>query len=140
MSLIRQVRLLLLATLLLAFAGSVGLTIQSARATLATQLKLKNSDNAALLAQVLGQQRGDAELMALVMSAQFDTGFYRSIRFVAADGKSAVLAHRRTAATGRTGLVRAAVADRFGARRRAGLGWLARARIGRGGEPDRVCP
>lgn len=87
MSLIRQIRLLLLVTLLLAFVGSVGVTIKSARDTLATQLRLKNSDNAASLAQVLNQQKGEAELMALVMSAQFDTGFYRSIRFTAADGK-----------------------------------------------------
>lgn len=85
MSLIRQVRLLLLSTLLLAFIGSAGLTIHSARNTLATQLQLKNNDNAILLAQVLGQQNGDAELMALVMTAQFDTGFYRSIRLVGVD-------------------------------------------------------
>lgn len=88
MSLIRQIRLLLLATLLLAFLGSVGLTIVSARDTLQTQLRLKNSDNAASLALVLTQQKGDAELMGLVMSAQFDTGFYRSIRFTGADGKA----------------------------------------------------
>ena len=87
MSLIRQIRLLLLATLLLAFFGSVGLTIESARQTLETQLRLKNSDNAASLALVLTQQKGDAELMELVMSAQFDTGFYRSIRFKGADGR-----------------------------------------------------
>lgn len=87
MSLIRQIRLLLLGTLLLAFFGSVGLTIQSARDTLQTQLRLKNSDNAAALAMVLTQQKGDAELMGLVMSAQFDTGFYRSIRFTGADGR-----------------------------------------------------
>ncbi len=87
MSLIRQIRLLLLSTLLLAFIGSAGLTIQSARNTLGTQLQLKNNDNAILLAQVLGQQGGDAELMSLVMSAQFDTGFYRSIRLIAVDGK-----------------------------------------------------
>lgn len=88
MSLIRQIRLLLIGTLLLAFIGSVGLTIQSARDTLQTQLRLKNSDNAAALAMVLTQQKGDAELMGLVMSAQFDTGFYRSIRFTGADGKA----------------------------------------------------
>lgn len=87
MSLIRQIRLLLLATLLLAFLGSVGLTIGSARQTLETQLRLKNSDNAASLALVLTQQKGDPELMGLVMAAQFDTGFYRSIRFKAADGR-----------------------------------------------------
>ncbi|MFG5411404.1 LapD/MoxY N-terminal periplasmic domain-containing protein [Piscinibacter sakaiensis] len=87
MSLIRQIRLLLLATLLLAFLGAVVLTIQSARDTLQTQLRLKNSDNATSLALVLGEKKGDAELMELVMSSQFDTGFYRSIRFIGADGK-----------------------------------------------------
>ena len=87
MSLIQQIRLLLLATLVLSFTGSVGLTIQSARDTLETQLRLKNSDNAASLALVLGQQKGDEELMNLVMSAQFDTGFYKSIRLRRADGK-----------------------------------------------------
>jgi diguanylate cyclase (GGDEF)-like protein len=87
MSLIQQIRLLLLATLVLSFTGSVGLTIQSARDTLETQLRLKNSDNAASLAMVLGQQKGDEELMNLVMSAQFDTGFYKSIKLRRADGK-----------------------------------------------------
>jgi EAL domain-containing protein (putative c-di-GMP-specific phosphodiesterase class I)/GGDEF domain-containing protein len=87
MSLIRQIRLLLLATLLLSFLGSVGLTIQSARDTLETQLRLKNSDNASSLAMVLGQQSGEMELMKLVISAQFDTGFYQAIRFVRADGQ-----------------------------------------------------
>ncbi|MEO8281272.1 MAG: LapD/MoxY N-terminal periplasmic domain-containing protein, partial [Ideonella sp.] len=86
MSLIRQIWLLLLATLVLAFIGSAGLTVRSARNTLETQLQLKNSDNAAMLALVLGQQHGDAGLMELVMSAQFDTGFYRSMRFTKADG------------------------------------------------------
>ncbi|WP_418315393.1 EAL domain-containing protein [Piscinibacter sakaiensis] len=90
MSLIRQIRLLLLLTLVLAFLGSMGLTIQSARTTLSTQLQLKNNDNAILLAQVLGQQQGDLELMELVITAQFDTGFYRSIRFIALDGQPSI--------------------------------------------------
>ena len=87
MSLIRQIRLLLLATLLLSFLGSVGLTIQTARDTLETQLRLKNSDNASSLAMVLGQQEGEIELMKLVISAQFDTGFYQAIRLVTTDGQ-----------------------------------------------------
>jgi len=86
MSLIRQVWLLLLGTLLLAFAGAVGVSLVSARDTLQTQLRLKNSDNAASLALALSQQKGERELMALLLAAQFDTGFYRSIRQVAADG------------------------------------------------------
>lgn len=86
MSLIRQIWLLLLGTLLLAFAGSVGVSIHSARDTLQTQLRLKNNDNAASLALVLSQQKGDPKLMELLMAAQFDTGFYRQIRFSATNG------------------------------------------------------
>ena len=87
MSLIRQIWLLLLATLALAFAASVTVNVSSARDTLQTQLRLKNSDNATALALVLSQQKGQMELMELALAAQFDTGFYRRIRFIGADGK-----------------------------------------------------
>jgi EAL domain-containing protein (putative c-di-GMP-specific phosphodiesterase class I)/GGDEF domain-containing protein len=86
MSLIRQIWLLLLGTLLLALLASVTINVSSARDTLQTQLRLKNSDNATALAQVLSQQKGQREMMELVSAAQFDTGFYRSIRFTGADG------------------------------------------------------
>jgi deazaflavin-dependent oxidoreductase (nitroreductase family) len=85
MSLIRQIWLLMLGTVLLAFAGSVTVAVESARGYLQTQLRLKNADNATSLALALSQQKGDKELMALLMSAQFDTGFYRRIRFSNAD-------------------------------------------------------
>lgn len=88
MSLIRQIWLLLLATVLLAFVGSVTVAVDSARGYLQTQLRLKNADNATSLALALSQQKGDPELMSLLMSAQFDTGFYRRIRFVGADGQT----------------------------------------------------
>ena len=87
MSLIRQIWLLLLATLVLAFAASVTVNVGSARDTLQTQMRLKNSDNATALALVLSQQKGERALMELAASAQFDTGFYRRIRFIGADGK-----------------------------------------------------
>lgn len=87
MSLIRQIWLLLLATLLLAFAASVTVNVRSARDALQTQLRLKNNDNATALAQVLSQQKGQRELMELAAAAQFDTGFYRRIRFTGVDGK-----------------------------------------------------
>lgn len=88
MSLIRQIWLLLIGALLVAVLGSVGVVIESERDTLQTQLRLKNSDNAASLALALSQQRGEPQLMELVMAAQFDTGFYRQIRFTAPDGKT----------------------------------------------------
>ena len=90
MSLIRQIWLLLLATLALAFAASVTVNVSSARDTLQTQLRLKNSDNATALALVLSQQKGQMELMELALAAQFDTGFYRRIRFIGADGKALI--------------------------------------------------
>ena len=86
MSLIRQIWLLLLGTLLLAFAASVLVNVSSARNMLQTQLRMKNSDNATALALVLSQQKGERALMELAAAAQFDSGFYRRIRFVASDG------------------------------------------------------
>lgn len=88
MSLIRQIWLLLIGALLLAALCSVGVVIESERDTLQTQLRLKNNDNAASLALALSQQRGEPQLMELVMAAQFDTGFYRQIRFTGPDGKA----------------------------------------------------
>jgi len=87
MSLIRQVWLLLLATVLLSFIGSIGVATTSARDLLQTQVRQKNSDNAAALALALSQQNGDGELMDLLMTAQFDTGYYRRVQLRSADGK-----------------------------------------------------
>ena len=86
MSLIRQVWLLLLGTVFLAFAGSVTVSTTASRDLVQTQLRLKNADNAASLAIALSQQKGDVELMSLLMTAQFDTGAYRSVQLTAADG------------------------------------------------------
>jgi EAL domain-containing protein (putative c-di-GMP-specific phosphodiesterase class I)/GGDEF domain-containing protein len=87
MSLIRQIWLLLAVTLFMAFAGSFGVWMASSRGYLETQLRLKNADNAQSLALSLSQQRGDLALMDLAVSAQFDTGFYKSIRLKDSSGK-----------------------------------------------------
>ncbi len=89
MSLMKQVGLLLAAVVLLALAGAVGVNLLSARDTLEAQLRVKNSDNAQSLALALSQQRGDAQLMELLMAAQFDTGFYRRVRLLRGDGSVA---------------------------------------------------
>ncbi|HEV8312355.1 MAG TPA: LapD/MoxY N-terminal periplasmic domain-containing protein, partial [Burkholderiaceae bacterium] len=86
MSLIRQIRLLLLGVVLLAIAGGVTVNVLSARDALQTQLRLKNSDNAQSLALALSQQHGEVQLMELLMAAQFDTGFYRRVKLVRPDG------------------------------------------------------
>ena len=87
MSLIRQIWLLLLATLGVALVASVTVNTAASRDALQTQLRLKNSDNATALAFVLSQQKGQRDLMELAVAAQFDTGFYRRIRVIGADGK-----------------------------------------------------
>lgn len=87
MSLMRQLGWLLAAVLLLALAGAMGVTLLSTRSTLEAQLRLKDSDNAQSLALALSQQRGDAASMALLLSAQFDTGFYRRIRLTDRGGQ-----------------------------------------------------
>ncbi|HEX6705991.1 MAG TPA: EAL domain-containing protein [Albitalea sp.] len=99
MSLIRQIWLLLIGALVLAFVGSMGVAIGSARDTLQTQLRLKNNDNAAALALALSQQKGDPQLMELLMAAQFDTGFYRRIRLTTLDGHAAFSREATTART-----------------------------------------
>lgn len=86
MSLIRQVWFLVLGVVLASVLGSMAVSAMGMRAMLQTQLQLKNSDNAAALALALSQQGGDAQLMSLLVSAQFDTGHYQSLRWLAADG------------------------------------------------------
>lgn len=88
MPLIRQIWGLVLASVLLALVGAVGVAMHAARDTLQTQLRVKNSDNAASLALALSQQQGDAARMQLLLAAQFDTGFYRHVRWVGPDGKA----------------------------------------------------
>ncbi len=86
MSLIRQIWLLLLSSLLLAFSGSVTVSVSAARDSLQTQLNFKNNDNASALALVLSQQHGDLGRAALLMTAQFDTGYYQEIRLTDPQG------------------------------------------------------
>jgi EAL domain-containing protein (putative c-di-GMP-specific phosphodiesterase class I)/GGDEF domain-containing protein len=89
MSLIRQIWLLIFTVLALAVGGAVAVNLASARDSLQAQVRLKNADNALTLALALSQQRGDRGLMELLVAAQADTGHYRSIRFVPADGAAA---------------------------------------------------
>jgi EAL domain-containing protein (putative c-di-GMP-specific phosphodiesterase class I)/GGDEF domain-containing protein len=86
MSLIRQVWFLLLGVVLAALLGSVAVAALSMRDLMQTQLQLKNSDNATALALAMSQQGGDAQLMELLVSAQFDSGYYQSLVWKRADG------------------------------------------------------
>jgi diguanylate cyclase (GGDEF)-like protein len=93
MSLIRQVWLLVAVTLALAFFGAFGVTVESARQYLETQLRFKNNDSAQSIALSLSQQKGDMTAMELIVASQFDTGYYQSIRLVAPGGKVLVERH-----------------------------------------------
>ncbi|HEX4510189.1 MAG TPA: LapD/MoxY N-terminal periplasmic domain-containing protein [Burkholderiaceae bacterium] len=90
MSLIRQVWLLLALTLVLAFAGAIGVSVDGARHYLQTQLNLKNNDAAQTMALMLSQQKGDPTSLEVVIASQFDTGSYESIRLLAPGGRAVV--------------------------------------------------
>ena len=93
MSLIRQVGLLVLGAVLASLLGAVAVSTYTLRDLLQTQAQLKNSDNAAALALALSQQKGDAELMSLLISVQFDSGAYESLRWRDSGGQLRVERH-----------------------------------------------
>lgn len=88
MSLIRQIWILILSTILLSCAGSVIVSVLTARNSMETQLSVKNNDNAQSLALSLSHQGQDAALLGIAISAQFDTGHYQSIILRAPDGQT----------------------------------------------------
>src|SRR5262245_63185549 len=90
MSLIKQVWVLLIGTLILAFVGSFAVSTQSARQYLRTQLSFKNNDTAQALALTLSQQGGDLTALELAVASQFDTGYYERIRLLGPDGQPLV--------------------------------------------------
>ncbi|KNZ31882.1 MAG: hypothetical protein AD742_15340 [Methylibium sp. NZG] len=94
MPLIRQLRLLLAATMAIALIGSVAVNASAARSYLLTQLQLKNNDNAQALALSLSlslsSQQGDPALLELAIAAQFDTGSYERIHLATPGGATLV--------------------------------------------------
>lgn len=96
MSLIRQIWCLVLGAVVASVLGGVAVSTWSLRELLQTQAQLKNSDNANSLALALSQQKGDAELMSLLISAQFDAGAYESVRWRDAQGQQVFERHIET--------------------------------------------
>ncbi len=88
MSLMRQIAGLVVGVVLAALVGAVGLSALSAKQLMQAQLTQKNADNAQALALALSQQHGDAELMRLLVSAQFDTGAYEFVRWRSGNGEA----------------------------------------------------
>lgn len=90
MSLIRQMTLLVVVAVLLTMGAGLLVTGSTMRELLASQASIKNADNAQSLALAASQQGGDAALIELVLSAQFDTGHYQLLRWRRPDGSIAV--------------------------------------------------
>ncbi|PRY61381.1 diguanylate cyclase/phosphodiesterase [Vreelandella songnenensis] len=79
MSLIKQLWLAIIALLLLSFIGSLAISITSSRDYIEQEVRIKNEDNATALALSMSQLDKDEVILELLISAQFDTGYYRQI-------------------------------------------------------------
>ncbi len=138
MSLIKQLWLAIALVMLVAFAGSFLVSSLSAKAYLEEQLLLKNLDNATSLASTLSQMPKDEVTIELLISAQFDTGHYESIRLVDPSGKILVDRSQRCHGRRSAGMVRRRIPHRGRARRGAGAGWLAAIRHADAQQPCQV--
>ena len=88
MSLFRQLWLAVVASTIIAFAGSFVASMLTARHYLEQQLAIKNNDNAASLALSMSQLDKDPVTIELQMSALFDSGQYAMVRLIAPDGQT----------------------------------------------------
>ena len=92
MSMIKQFLGAIIAVTVLSLTGVLVLSSLASRQYLEQELSLKNRDNAQSLALSLSQMQKDPVTVELLISAQFDTGHYRTIRLV--DPHAAVLIER----------------------------------------------
>lgn len=90
MSMYRQLWLAIILSTVLALIGSLLASTLSSRAYLKEQLKMKNADNATVLALSLSQKNIDPVELELVISALFDGGHYASIRVTDPAGKKII--------------------------------------------------
>jgi EAL domain-containing protein (putative c-di-GMP-specific phosphodiesterase class I)/GGDEF domain-containing protein len=88
MSMFRQLWLAIIASTLMALAGSLLVSMLSARTYLESQLSIKNTDNATALALSLSQSNPDEVTVDLVVSSLFDGGHYEVVRVVNPQGKT----------------------------------------------------
>ena len=93
MSMYRQLLVAIVVTSILALMGSVVTSALSTRAYLIEQLRVKNQDNASALALSLSQISNDDLKVELAVSAQFDSGNYKLVKFTDPFGK--VLVEKR---------------------------------------------
>ncbi len=88
MSMFRQLWLAIIASTLMALAGSLLVSMLSARTYLESQLSIKNTDNATALALSLSQSNPDEVTVDLVVSSLFDGGHYEVVRVVNPQGQT----------------------------------------------------
>ncbi|HEX6735967.1 MAG TPA: EAL domain-containing protein [Azonexus sp.] len=87
MSLFRQIWLAVIASALIAFAGSFVASMLTARHYLSQQLTIKNNDNAASLALSMSQLEKDPVTVELQVAAVFDSGQYQAVRVIDPDDR-----------------------------------------------------
>ncbi|MFZ6815300.1 bifunctional diguanylate cyclase/phosphodiesterase [Undibacterium sp. Rencai35W] len=90
MSMYRQLWLAIILSTLLASIGSLLASTLSSRAYLNEQLRMKNADNASVLALSISQKSADPVDLELMVAALFDRGHYESISIINPDGKKMV--------------------------------------------------
>lgn len=91
MTMTQRLALLMLAVLLPALLGSLGLHTLATRDALVSELSSRNQDAATSLALALSQQQGDLAAIEAVASAQFDLGHYQRLHLRDAHGRSVLL-------------------------------------------------
>ena len=90
MSLIRQLWLAVITSTLIAFSGSLLVSMLTARQYLEQQLAIKNSDNATSLALSMSQLAKDPVTVELQVAAVFDGGQYSLVRVLDPEGHTMI--------------------------------------------------
>lgn len=90
MSLYRQLWIGVITLMLLVFAGSFAAHLYSAKSYLEQQLYTQSADNATALALSMSQQSKDDITTELLVSALFDSGHYRQVRYTDVNGRVVV--------------------------------------------------
>lgn len=91
MTLNRQLWAIIAAVVTIMFLCGVFISIASNVQQLNQQLTVKNNDNANLLAQMISELEKDPVLLELLISAQFDTGYYEYLRLRTLDGETNII-------------------------------------------------
>ncbi|WP_374243252.1 LapD/MoxY N-terminal periplasmic domain-containing protein [Zoogloea sp.] len=90
MSLLKRLWVSVVVAMGLVLIGAFAVSLLTARGYFEQQLRAQSSDGAVSLALSMSQQNKDAATMELLVTALFDGGHYRSIRFVDASGKVSI--------------------------------------------------